>query len=199
MLGRFCNQRNTSTALLCEHACRSPALWFPIVWTATKYHHFPFEWELFFLLGFCLFTDLMPFLTDSMGPQLRTSRQSPNVYFFLSRIHPESVRPLTCTAWWPRVCNCSATWSRFTKAPMPPALKKKREVKGGQGGKHQIHTSSAYHVTAHGADLLPARIRTSALSKPLASSSCTTSLMITAPRNAKSSENSGSTPRTAYY
>lgn len=134
-----------------------------------------------------------------MGPQFRTSRQSPNVYFFLSRIHPESVRPLTCTAWWPRVCNCSATWSTFTKTPMPPALKKKREVKGGQGGKHQIHTSSACNVTAHGADLLPARIRTSALSKPLASSSCTTSLMITAPRNAKSSENSRSTPRTAYY
>ena len=101
-------------------------------------------------LTFCAFTNLMLFFKESMGPQFRTSRQSPNLYFFLSRIHPESVRPLTCTAQWPRVCNCSATWSTFTKTPMPPALKKNNNsgLRGAKVENNPIHTNSVWKGTA---------------------------------------------------
>lgn len=41
-LGRFYNQRSTSTPLLCEDACSSPASWSPIVWTAAQILTFGF-------------------------------------------------------------------------------------------------------------------------------------------------------------
>lgn len=71
-------------------------------------------------------THSKPSFTASVGPQLWTCVQSPGLYCFLSRTHPESDRPLTCTPWWPWDRSCSSTWSTFTKTPIPPALKEAR-------------------------------------------------------------------------
>lgn len=146
--------------------------------------------------GFCALSHLMLCCEVFMGPQFWISRQSPNLYLFLSRNHPESERPLTCTAWWPRVCNCSATMSTFTKTPKPPALRTGRGQRSKDGGEGDPSIFPGKECVVR-TDLLPASSRTSAVSKPLASSSFTTSSMITAPRNAKSSENSRTTPFTS--
>ncbi len=120
-------QRNSSTPLPNEPVCSSLAPNRPSTCTTAKHHHYTRS-ALFYPPSVLVppsvpcSTHLMPLLMASVGAQLKVSKQSVNLYCLLSRNHPESARPLTCTPLWPCDSSCSATLSTFRRTPVPPAL-----------------------------------------------------------------------------
>lgn len=126
--GRLYTQRNSSTPLPHEPVCSSLAPSRPSTCTTAKCHHSSTSVLLGppsfhpHVLSVVRLSYLMPLFMASVGAQLMVSRQSVNLYCLLSRNHPESARPLTCTPWWPCDSSCSATRSTFRRTPVPPAL-----------------------------------------------------------------------------
>lgn len=170
MSGRFYNQRNSSTPLLSEPACRSLALWFPNVCPA-KYHHFHMLWGLFSLL----FVLPDAFCHRFYGTTVQDIQAIAELIVFPVQ-NPPRIRETPDM-------HCPVTQSLQLLRDMVHVHQDAYAARTDDRTEVRFHTNAVYSVNVYRADLLPVRSRTSALSKPLPSNSFTTSLMIRAPRN----------------